>query len=48
MEEENVIIYVELKPNFIGISGDGFFVFHLGQLMGTQMQLDDTLEKVRI
>ncbi|MEZ5003336.1 MAG: hypothetical protein R2730_09920 [Chitinophagales bacterium] len=46
LEEENVIIYVELKPNaFIGISGDGFFVFHLGQLMGTQMQLDDTLER---
>lgn len=46
LEGENVIIYVELEPNvFIGISGDGFFVFHIGQLMGTQMQLNDTLER---
>ncbi|MEZ5009584.1 MAG: hypothetical protein R2753_15670 [Chitinophagales bacterium] len=40
---ENVIIYVELLPDaFIGKSGDGMFVFHLGKLIGDQMKLDET------
>ena len=43
---ENVIIYVELLPDaFIGKSGDGMFVFHLGKLIGNQMRLDETEER---